>query len=278
MPRDDDLDYTVIGLLVLERMPEGPTTSAVAAEWLARLPFGRVYTAERAAYHNLVAGISPAAAAAHRNPYREWIGALIRVDPYAYVSPGDPGRAARFAARDAMLSHVGNGVAAAMWAAATISLSLAGVAAEHSVRAAVACVPHGFRLREALEEVLAVFDAAQPWERFMALHARLSSAYGWVHAIPNAAAISASLLWGGGDFTRTISLAVLAGGDTDSNGATAGSACGALLGAGRLPEAWVTPLDDTLRTSVAGVANVSISSLAMRCHRLVQASRELAHA
>ena len=52
MARDDDLDYTVIGLLLLERTAGEPTADDVAAEWLARLPAGQTYTAERAAYRN----------------------------------------------------------------------------------------------------------------------------------------------------------------------------------------------------------------------------------
>jgi ADP-ribosylglycohydrolase len=66
-----------------------------------------------------------------------------------------------------------------------------------------------------------------------------------------------------------VTLAVTAGYDTDSNGATVGSAAGALLGAGRLPQAWIEPLHDTLRTSVAGLGSARISELAERTVRLV---------
>jgi hypothetical protein len=86
MPRDDDLDYTVLGLLVMERTDGSPTADDVADEWLRRLPVMQIFTAERAAYRNLVLGIRPPASASTRNPYREWIGAMIRADVYAYVS------------------------------------------------------------------------------------------------------------------------------------------------------------------------------------------------
>ena len=59
--------------------------------------------------------------------------------------------------------------------------------------------------------------------------------YSWVHTINNAAAVSAGLLWGDGDYTATVGLTVQAGWDTDSNGATAGSVAGVLLGAAALP-------------------------------------------
>jgi ADP-ribosylglycohydrolase len=269
MARDDDLDYTVVGLLLLERTGGEPTAEDVGAEWLARLPVGQMFTAERAAYRNLVLGHVPPHTARIRNPYREWIGALIRVDAYAYASPGDPERAAGLAARDASVSHVGNGIAAAMWAAAVISLALAGVPAAESVPEAATVVPAGSRLDRALKQVIGLYVAGAEWEESRRQIMEANAQYGWVHAIPNAAIIASALLWGGGDFERSVTLAVSAGCDTDSNGATVGSAVGALVGAGGLPRHWIDALHDQLRTSVAGMGSVSISSLAERTFRLV---------
>ena len=59
MPRDDDVDYTILGLHLLETHGTAMTTGDVADAWLARLPFAAVYTAERAAYRNLTAGLRP---------------------------------------------------------------------------------------------------------------------------------------------------------------------------------------------------------------------------
>ncbi|GAA3501272.1 hypothetical protein GCM10019016_083790 [Streptomyces prasinosporus] len=49
------------------------------------------------------------------------IGALIRADVHGWVSPGAPRRAAALARKDAVLSHTGNGVYGAMWAAALVA-------------------------------------------------------------------------------------------------------------------------------------------------------------
>jgi ADP-ribosylglycohydrolase len=268
MARDDDLDYTVVALLLLERTGGSPTAEDVGAEWLARLPAGQMFTAERAAYRNLLLGLVPPHTAWNRNPYREWIGALIRADAYAYASPGDPLRAAELAARDASVSHVGNGIAAAMWAAAVISLALAGVSPAESVPEAAAVVPAGSRLDLALRQAIDFHRTGMGWEDSRRQIMAANAQYGWVHAIPNAAIIASALLWGGGDFERSVTLAVSAGCDTDSNGATVGSAIGAFVGAGGLPKGWTDPLQDQLRTSVAGMGSVSISSLAERSFRV----------
>lgn len=268
MARDDDLDYAILGLLLLERTGGDPTAADVAAGWLGRLPAGQTYTAERAAYRNLLLGMTPPESARHRNPYREWIGAMIRVDAYAYAFPGNPLRAAELAARDASVSHVGNGIGAAIWAAAVISLALVGVPPSESIPAATDLLPNRSRLQVALRQVIDLHRAGGEFEASRQRIVAANGEYGWVHAIPNAAIVAASLLWGEGDFERSVTLTVSSGYDTDSNGATVGSAAGAFIGAGRLPPTWIEPLHDTLRTSVAGMGSVSISALAERTVRI----------
>jgi len=88
--------------------------------------------------------------------------------------------------------------------------------------------------------------------------------YHWVHTINNAAFVVLGLLYGGGDLGRSVSISVMAGFDTDCNGATAGSVVGAMLGAKALPGDWVTPLGDRVRSILAGFSESSISDLARR--------------
>ncbi len=59
VPRDDDIDWTILGLHLLERYGRELTTDQIAAEWLDRLPFTQTYTAERAAYRNVIDGLRP---------------------------------------------------------------------------------------------------------------------------------------------------------------------------------------------------------------------------
>ena len=93
---------------------------------------------------------------------------------------------------------------------------------------------------------------------------------GWIHTIPNAAVLTAGLLYGDGDFTRTITLTVRGGLDTDSNGATAGSVAGVLTGADAIPAQWKEPLEDTVRSAVFGFDGVRISELAERTVQLAE--------
>ena len=62
----------------------------VAKLWLDYLPPGRIFTAERVAMRNLLEAYLPPETATRRNPFREWIGARLRVDAYGWAAGGDP--------------------------------------------------------------------------------------------------------------------------------------------------------------------------------------------
>jgi ADP-ribosylglycohydrolase len=266
--RDDDIDYTILALHILETYGPGFTTSDVAREWLARLPFTQVYTAERAAYRNLILGLEPPATATHVNPYREWIGAQIRADAFGYVCPGHPMRAARLAYKDARLSHTGNGIFGAMWAAALIAACFVERSIGDALRSALAVVPARSRLAEALRGVADLHARGLDWDAARDAIEQRHGTLSPVHTINNAAVVAAALLWGDGDFTRTIGLAVQGGWDTDCNGATAGSAFGAMHGAGALPMHWTAPLEDRISTALFGFDGARPSVLAERTLRL----------
>lgn len=59
MPEDDDLNYPLLNLLLLQRHGRHFTTADIARLWLDELPAGRTFTAERIAYRNLLSGIEP---------------------------------------------------------------------------------------------------------------------------------------------------------------------------------------------------------------------------
>ncbi|MGW0734543.1 ADP-ribosylglycohydrolase family protein [Streptomyces sp. NPDC002851] len=260
--RDDDVDYAILGLELLRTHGFGFTTEQVGDLWLLRLPYLQTYTAERAAYRNLANGLKPPLTATYDNPYQEWIGALIRADVFAWACPGEPRRAAALARRDAVLSHTGNGVYGAMWAAALISAAYTAGSARAALDTALTVVPEGSRLARTVRRVLALHAAGVPWRETLATLAEETAPLGWIHVVPNAAVITAGLLYGDGDFGHTIALTVRGGLDTDSNGATAGSVAGVLCGAAAIPAHWVEPLRDTVRSAVFGWDGVRISELA----------------
>ncbi|MEV0369535.1 ADP-ribosylglycohydrolase family protein [Streptomyces sp. NPDC050636] len=276
MPEDDDLNYPLLGLLLLERHGHGFRTADVARLWLDELPAGRTFTAERIAYRNLLDGIEPPHTARHRNPFREWIGAQIRADIFGWTHPGDPAAAAAAAWRDATLSHTANGVYGAMFAAAAVAAAAGGADVHDALRAGLAVIPGRSRLARAVRFGIAAArdEATGTAAGFATVVDRLHTAYGhhhWVHAVPNAALLAAALTHADGDFSGSICRAVSGGWDTDSNGATAGSITGLLAGTpAALPARWTEPLRNRLTTTVGGLDGIGFDTLAARTAALVE--------
>jgi len=262
--RDDDIDYTILNLVVLETFGRAFTTDNVGSSWTTYLPYQSVWVASRAAYRNLVNGLRPPQTAIHLNPYREWIGAQIRADMWGYVNAGRPREAATLAYRDAILSHRTNGVFAAIWAAVLIATCFVQPTMREALDIALTYVPHRSRLAESLRLVMTQFDAGSSWEHARDEVERRFGSYSFVHAVSNAAVLAAALLWGEGDFSQTIGLAVQGGWDTDCNGATAGSAFGAMHGPASLPDKWIAPLRNSVRSAVIGFDQIGIDELAAR--------------
>ncbi|WP_431032867.1 ADP-ribosylglycohydrolase family protein [Streptomyces sp. P6-2-1] len=275
-PEDDDLDHPVLTLELLLRHGRGFTTADLAALWLEQLPAGKLFTAERVAYANLLRGLEPPETARHRNPFREWIGALIRADVHGWTHPGDPAGAAAQAWRDAVLSHTRNGVYGAMFAAAVLAEAtgtaggggtarpggFAGArAVHHCLATGLRVVPPGSRLARAVREALALARAHADFDTVVdALHAAHRGTH-WVHVVPNTALLTAALthaalaVEAGAEedfFTAAVTRTVSGGWDTDSNGATAGSVAGVLHG---VPGVWTAPLGNRWRTAVTGSWN-----------------------
>lgn len=263
VPEDDDLNFTMLGLVVLERSGAGFDALDVAKAWLDYLPAGRIFTAERVALRNLLEGWLPPATATRRNPFREWIGARLRVDAYGWASGGDPVAAARMAWEDARVSHSANGVYAAMFMAAAHAASLGESSSAACAEIGLSVVPTQSRLAEALVTARSL-AATAAWEDVVdGLYARYGR-YHWVHAINNTALVAAALYAYDRDYSGAISAVVQGGWDTDTNGAAVGSILGATLGAGGIAERWSAPLRGRFESSLPGFDGVTIDELVAR--------------
>jgi ADP-ribosylglycohydrolase len=263
VPRDDDLDWTILGLSMLETYGRGLTVDDISRTWLDRIPFTQTFTAERAVYRNVVRGIEPSAAARVGNPYREWIGALIRGDIFGYVFPGHPGKAASLARVDGGFSHVGNGLYGEIWAAALVSAAFAETAVAAALRVALAAVPSTSRLAESQAHLLELHGSGASAADALAYVDDELGHYNWVHTVNNAALITIGLLWGD-DFTSSVALTISGGRDTDSSAATVGSVYGALRGSAAIPERLVGTTHVRVRSSVSDFDRITISELAAR--------------
>lgn len=265
---DDDINYTVLALLLLEDRGAGFDVSDVARAWLRLLPAGATWTAERAAYatllanmaHEFVNGEEPGfdISQCSDNEYNAWIGAQIRADLYGWVCPGRPALAAELAARDASLSHRGDGVYGAMFVAALGAAIPASPGLESAVEAALAQIPEGSEAAAAVAFGRAIAGRDDAVERLHREYADLSP----VHTLNNLALVVWALLSSDEDFSAAIGDAVAAGWDTDCNGATVGGLSG--LAGNEIPEHWTKPWAGRVGVNLAGHSELLLDDLVGR--------------
>ncbi|GHT61801.1 hypothetical protein FACS1894109_20580 [Spirochaetia bacterium] len=272
MPEDDDTNYTILYLKTLEEYGLNFTSDNAAESWLTNVPIFHVCTAERAAYHNLVNLVPPPLSGSYYNAYREWIGAQIRADFFGYICPGDPERAAEYAWRDARISHIKNGIYGEMFCAAMLARAAVSADMKDIIQSGLGEIPEKSRLTEGIKKVFSWHEKGIGWEEALEnIHTIYDEANGhhWCHTISNAMICAVSLLWGGGDFEKTIGIAICAGFDTDCNAATAGSIAGMVLGAAALPDKWIKPLNNKVKSGIDGFGLTDISELAERTVKLI---------
>lgn len=269
---DDDLAYSVLGLLILEEYGIDFTMEDVGKAWLKYLPFA--CTAEHVALQNLKSGLKPPKTATKDNPYYEWIGADIRSDPWGYCAPGMPELAADFAWRDARVSHIRNGVYGEMFFSAAIAAAFSTSDIKEILKVALSEIPAKCRVAKTVKQTIKWCEQDQDWNKTFDRVAKEYDGMSGAHTLNNAALTIMGLIYGGGNFEKTICLTVMGGIDTDCTGATAGSIMGAVLGAKKLPEKWIRPLGDNMTTYLIGEEEQKVTDLATRCCAVAKKARE----
>ncbi len=265
---DDDINYSVLALQMLERHGAHLSTEDVARAWLNTLPAGMTFTAERAAYRQLLVhgheffamGSAPGfdLALCSDNEYNEWIGAQIRADVYGWVTPGNPELAVRLARADAELSHRGDGVHGAVIVAGWGAASPTSGSLDAALDRATHFIPSDSGAARAVELGRRLAREGEGVDEIHATYADLSP----VHTINNLALVVWALLSHADDFGAAIGDVVAAGWDTDCNGATVG-ALWALQGK-PVPEHWSAPWQERVGVSLAGHAELTLGDLVAR--------------
>jgi ADP-ribosylglycohydrolase len=295
---DDDLSgtFTFLRALVDYGASRDITPAEVGQTWLNYIIDGRSTlwwgglgtSTEHTAYLRLAAGI-PAprsgSTALNGQVVAEQIGAQIFIDSWAMVAPGDPELAADLARRAASVSHDGAALEAAQLLAAMESLAFVENDIDALLDAGLRCIPAGSliaRLAADLREWRAEFADWRVARQHLAAHYGYDRYGGGCHVVPNQGVVLLGLLYGGGDFQRSLMIANTSGWDTDCNSGNLGCLLGlrgglAALDAGALgagPD-WRGPVADRLLLSTADGGR-SVTDAVIEAGHIVDIGRALA--
>jgi ADP-ribosylglycohydrolase len=267
---DDDLNYDVIGMLLLEQHGPNFTRDDVVDIWLRNLPTGWTFGPERtllikAAMHTLSRKSERPLDqwVSHWNPGNELCGAAIRVDAYGYACPGRPALAAELAWRDASWTHRRTGIYGAMFVAAAIASAFVLEDRMAIFETALQFVPHQSRFYEITTDCLSMVREAVDWlDGYRRIHAAYGE-YGHCRLYQEVGTLINTMRFAP-DVATGLGMQVAQGNDTDCFGEIAGSLLGAYFGPGNLDQRWLAPFNDEIRTAVAGFHERSLSAVAKR--------------
>jgi len=268
---DDDVNYIVMGMLLLEGHGAALTPAHVRDAWLRHLPVVACWGPERtmivkAGIDALNYGDSGADLedwVTILNPGDELCGALIRADAYGYACPGRPALAAELAWQDARWTHRRTGLYGAMFVAAAIAAAQVVDDRLAPFEIALRLVPRRSRFHEIVADCLAAVRAASDWlDGYERVHGRYGE-YGHCKIYQEVGTLMNTMRFAR-DVGDGLCIQVAQGNDTDSFGCTAGSLLGAFFGPGHLADRWLTPFNDEIRTGLANFFERSLSRLAKR--------------
>jgi ADP-ribosylglycohydrolase len=269
VPVDDDIAYTLLGLLVVEEFGPNFTVADNGRAWLRHLPYA--CTAEDIALKNLKKGVPASRAGATENPYCEWIGADIRSDPWGYMAPGYPEFAASMAYRDAYLSHRRNGIYGEMYFSAAIAAAFAANDPVDALRLGLTEIPRDCAMAQAVRWALRVAPRIRNYKQAREAADRKFEGMHKVHTIINACLTIWGIAIGRRDLSRVIGETVAMGHDNDCTAATAGSIVGAVVGRKGVPARWTRPFNNTVHSYLKTCHRFRIDDLVRRFAR--QAAR-----
>ena len=241
---NDDLDLQIVWLQHVKEYGLAVNSRLLGQAWLDHID---AHPDEYGvALWNLRRGLQPPLTGSHNNWFTNGMGAAIRSEIWASLFPGQPATAAWYAWQDSQVDHAGDGIYAEVFLAAMQSRLYQSRDLADAIAVGLSFLPDDSRLKHALRSVIATHAEGVAYaagrDRAMALW----GSHNFADCIMNLCSIMLGLLYGGGDFERSILAAVNCGEDTDCTGATVGATLGILLGEEGIPSRWRRPIGDDL--------------------------------
>ena len=247
---NDDLDLQLIWLHAVETLgPLAINANAIGEFWATLLPPN--WNEYGIGKNNMRRGLVPPISGDYENSWKNSNGAWIRTEVWACLAPGCPALAAKYAMEDAKVDHgAGEGTVAAAFVAAMQSAAFAIRDLRTCIELGLAAIPETSRMADSIRFVLNCYD-----QKMSAMDARnaifernADIGDGWFEAPSNVSYAIIGLLWGNGDFKKSMLTAINCGDDTDCTAGTVGATLGILGGTAAIPADWGKHIGDDINT------------------------------
>lgn len=261
---NDDLDLQLAWLCAAERFGSAVNAKILAEYWVSAIvPNWAEYGVSKT---NLQIGLQPPLSGSLCNAFKDSNGAWIRSELWACLMPGHPELAVRFGYEDAIVDHGDEGVYAEVFTTALESAAFAVSDYEELVQIGLSYIPKDCGVARAVNYAIEYYKSGMSWKeaRVKLLNAIPGSFGGqlrkpnpdhipqgpWGYDAPSNIGLTIlGWYYGEGDFSKSICIAAGCGEDGDCTCATLGSIMGIILGAEGLPEKWLVPIGDEIKTA-----------------------------
>lgn len=247
---NDDLDLQLVWLEAVKRVGAKNVNAAVLGEfWLSYVgPYWNEYGRGK---NNMKMGIVPPLSGDAFNDWKNSNGAWIRTEVWACLAPGAPDIAIRYAYEDASVDHgCGEGTVAAIFTAAMESAAFVESDIKKLIDIGLSKISAESRTAKSVNLVLDCYKAGMDYKdaRNKVLEANKDLGTGWFEAPSNIAYAMIGLLWGEGDFKKTMIYTINCGDDTDCTAGLVGSVLGIIGGTKIIPDDWKKHIGDEIAT------------------------------
>lgn len=213
-----------------------------------------LWHANQSARYNILQGIMPPASGHWlNNPHADDIDYQIEADYAGLMSPGMPNTASEISDKIGHIMNYGDGWYGGVYVGAMYTLAFVSDDIEFIVSEALKTIPEESSYYQCMSDVIRWHkEYPDDWKQtWFECEKKWSSDIGCpdgvfvplnIDALINSAYILIGLLYGDGDFYKTLDISTRCGQDSDCNPASAGGILGTILGYSGIPEYWMKNL------------------------------------
>ena len=244
---NDDLELQLLWLTYAEKHGLDLDSEKLTHAWLNVIKYGM--DEYGVAIWNLRRGLKAPETGFVDNYFTNGMGAAIRSEVWACLFPGKPEVAAYFAMCDSSVDHCGDGVWAEMFLAAAESSAFYANSMEEAFNDGLKHISRKSRIYKAVKYVMDLYFSGTDLKEAGECVMQKFGDHNFTDCVMNLSFVIAALLYGEGDFEKTVLTAINFGYDTDCTAATSGGLFGILYGTEAISPKWREIVSDNIIVS-----------------------------